>query len=859
VKNNIRLLYLFLAGFILLAGIMAVSVLLYVIYSAGTSYSLSDEEKAIISRTAQITQTQDSSSVWQKEIASGQLTLSEYVRVSFTGTKYLLEGADDKVFAKDLSGAVYGSESKSADLTKELTESSRVYVIEQMLRALNESYAPPMSEAITDKTGTRVVSFELDQSLQDEEGYGFGVRSVSGRITINGTRARTDFFIDDNLRPGQLSISEDTSGARSFSMLWDSRREDPGTHSVIVLMRTSDGRAQILTGGDVTIPSFFTLVNDSVQKGSLPSGTTDVWYQLDAADRNAYINFVNLSGDISVTLYDMYGNKIGKNDLPGTHTEVLRGILQDLPAQEGTDPYVSNFQNLFYARVQKGAANVSEGEISYLMVQSKEVAVDADKNYLAVTSDVGVVPTPIPTSAVSDEAKATPVTCRDLNANMHTYAISDLTFLPINGKLAALSFSNPDTSAPIGVYPSFAVNTDSYAYVSQAGLAGILANLTTVEGYAADVMIEQESEDKMITQTQPDKAIPVTPSKNTIRILITDFDQEVHTYYLYLLSGADTAGYDTSTLAAFPESYRSGIWLLHNLQPAYQFVPYNTGIAWADLMAAEDNKDRSLASDNTHPHWVKADSPVYDGSSWRAAKTEVVSYFLDPRNFLNPVYVFQFEKLSFDPSIHTLDGIKSMVKGSFLEATDPDYPEILLQAGREAGVSPYFLASRIIQEMGRKGESMLSKGTLPGYEGYYNFFNIGSTPDPDVENGALINGAKFSMWGSDAKAKVITPEEQALLLPWTSPDLAIRGGALWIALSYIDVGQDTLYFQKFDVINNADGLFIHQYAQNISMAYSEGARYHKAYLSQDMLASAFQFVIPVYLDMPVEFGVLPAL
>jgi len=249
---------------------------------------------------------------------------------------------------------------------------------------------------------------------------------------------------------------------------------------------------------------------------------------------------------------------------------------------------------------------------------------------------------------------------------------------------------------------------------------------------------------------------------------------------------------------------------------------------------------------------------LYDGSSWRAAKTEVVSYFLDPRNFLDPVYVFQFEKLTFDPAIHTIEGVRAMVKGSFLESTDPDYAAILLQAGSEAGISPYFLASRIIQEMGRTGESLLSKGTLPGYEGYYNFFNIGSTPDPTVENGALINGAKFAKWGSDSAAMVITPEEQLMMLPWTSPDLAIRGGARWIAASYIDLGQDTLYFQKFDVITNEDGLFIHQYAQNISMAYTEGSRYHKAYLSQDMLASAFQFLIPVYTDMPELYGTLPA-
>jgi beta-N-acetylglucosaminidase len=338
---------------------------------------------------------------------------------------------------------------------------------------------------------------------------------------------------------------------------------------------------------------------------------------------------------------------------------------------------------------------------------------------------------------------------------------------------------------------------------------------------------------------------------------VTDFDKNTHEYRLYLLSGDDQEGYDTQTLDLFPASYRNGLWLLHNLQPSYQFVPYDTGIAWSDLMAAEDHEDKNLSSGNYYPEWVKEDSPVYDAPDWMTAKTEVVAYFLDPRNFLDPVSIFQFEKLSFDPSIHTVEGIKSMVRGSFLEAREPDYASILLAAGQESGASPYFLASRIIQEMGRDGISELSSGTLPGYEGYFNFYNIGSTPDPDIENGALINGAKFAMWGRDPLLEELLDEEKALLLPWTSADLAIRGGALWIASSYIDIGQNTLYFQKFDVVANDDGLYYHQYAQNVSMAYSESIRYHRAYLSQDMLRSTFSFVIPVYLTMPEDYGYLP--
>jgi beta-N-acetylglucosaminidase len=864
-KRNIGLLYVGIAAFILLAGIAAsVFIMAAVLPPVSSSHELSSEEQGIISRTIERTESNDNISsghslqVWQKEIQTGTLSLSEFVRLSFTGTYYLLQGKDDASFAKDISFAVYGSDTKADDFASTLSSNSRIYVIEYVLNGVNESYSTSASLAVTDKVGTRVLSVKLEQPIMDEEGYAFGVRSVSGSISIEGDQARTDFYVDNNLRPGQLSIQKDVSGGQKFSMLWDTRNENSGVHSVTVLMRTSDGRGKIISGGEVTIPSFFTLVNDGVQKGSIPSGATDVWYKLDAKDRNAYINFVDLSADISATLYDMYGNRIGRNDLAGKQTEVLRGHKQDLPNQDENDPYVSKYENVFYARVQKGSTNTSSNEVTYLCVQSKEVATDSKNNYLAVTSDVGVVPTPIPTMSVSAESKKQTVTCRDLNADTLTYAMSDLTFLPINGRLASLSFTDPDTAQPVSFYPAFTAATNSYGTVSDKQLTGILSSLSCVEGYAASVSIEQESEDGVITKTSSDGKITITPSRNIVRIQVTDFDQVIHTYTLYLLSGTDKEGYDTATLSLFPQSYRNGIWLLHNLNPTYRFIPYDTGIEWTDLMAAEDKGGKNLADGSVYPNWVKNGSPLYDGNSWRAASSDVVSYFLDPRNFLDSVHVFQFEKLSFDPTVHTLDGVKAMIKGSFMESTDPDYASILLKAGSDAGISPYFLASRIIQEMGRQGDSLLSKGTLPGYEGYFNFYNIGSTPDPNVKNGALINGAKYAKWGSDAATMVITPQEQEFLLPWTSPDLAIRGGAKWIASSYVDIGQNTLYFQKFDVINNADALFSHQYAQNISMAYSEGIRYYRAYLSQNILTAAFQFIIPVYLDMPQESGILPA-
>ncbi len=816
--------------------------------------TLTSEETGIIQRASE--RTGASESVWTEKLRSGQASLDLCLRTIFTGTDYLLKGGDDENFASDLSYVLSGNETNKENLEAASSGNSRVYVIAQSLFAMNPNYAPEFLSFSSDTKGTQIEDVSLAQSLQDDEGYCFGIRKVSGTIRIKGDDARTDFYIDGDLRPGQLEISDSTEENKAFSMAWDTRKEAAGNHSVQILLRTSDGRGRILSGGDIDIPAFYTLINDGVQKGSLPASDADVWYQLDAKERNAYINFVDANGDIKVTLYDMYGNRIGTNDQTGDGPEVLRGQRQDLSASVGNDPFVGPFTNTFYARVQRGAAETFIGEIDYRMVQSKEVAVTPDGTYVAVVSAVGAVPTLVPTSPVSEDEANANVECRDLNNNQLTFKRSDLTFLPLNGQLTSLSFLLSGQSSALRIYPQFAVGTNDYAYVSPTVLDGsIRVQYTTVEGYAAKVSVVNTTESGVVPAA--DDEITPASSRNQITIRVLDFDGVEHVSNFYLLSGADSGGYDVSTLNQFPESYRSGLWLLHNLRPSYLFQPLNTGIEWADCLAAQDNKDKSLANDSTNPNWVKPDSPVYDGSGWRAAKTDVVSYFLDPRNFLTPISIFQFEKLSYDENIHTIDGVRSLVKGTFLAGTDPDYASILLQAGKEAGISPYFLSSRILQEMGRNGESKLCSGTLSGYEGYYNFYNIGSTPDPSVKDGALINGAKFAKWGKDASAMTITDDEKAILLPWTSPDLAIRGGALWIASSYVNVGQNTLYFQKFDVIQNEDGLYLHQYAQNISMAYSEGARYYTAYRSEDMLGSEFLFLIPIYQNMPDYVGVMP--
>lgn len=82
-------------------------------------------------------------------------------------------------------------------------------------------------------------------------------------------------------------------------------------------------------------------------------------------------------------------------------------------------------------------------------------------------------------------------------------------------------------------------------------------------------------------------------------------------------------------------------------------------------------------------------------------------------------------------------GISSVIKGTFMEnkkvkvtvngkEREMSYEEIILEAAKQSKMSPYSIATKIIQEVGSKGSQSVS-GTYPGYEGYYNFYNYSAS------------------------------------------------------------------------------------------------------------------------------------
>lgn len=840
-KINGRLSYIMMGVGVLVIGLISLVVFSISLFTVEIGFQLDQNERAVVNRMLEITDQKDAVGVFLKALESEQIYLDSFVQQQFTSSSYLFQQKNESDFLVDLNYVILGTR-EEAGFNEDAENKSRQSLITEAIKTAGFKHLAP---AQNERTGTKILSWELEKDIATEENFSFGIRKIGGVLSANGTELRGDVYLDGDLQSTASFFEEDDENL-NCTLLWDSREIRTGEYQSTVLLRSSDGRGVIMSDKNIVIPNFFSFVNDYVQRSHISADKDFMWFALDAQDRNAYINFVGLSGDVKVSLYDLYGNRIGVNDAWGKENETLRGRKQELDDTMLTQ-LRNESKNLFYVKVERGSSSGVKEEIDFTAVMSKEVIEVGNEGFLSVSIVSG-----------SEDQEDPELLCRDLNGDEFSYKKSDVNFLPLNGYLSSLFLKNENGEQTHSFFPAFQKNTNEYALVLSEGTDKLLLDYVGTEGYAAEYTISLTDEnDKEIKIEQDDagKILPLAKSRNKLQIAVQGFDEDESLYTIFLLSGSDSNGFDRSTMSKFPQSYWNGLWLLHSLNPNHQFEAFDTGLTWEEVLQAQEVEGRSLIDNEA---WSKPGSPVYDGSSWKAARRDVVEYFLDPRNFLDPMYVFQFEKLSFDESVHQKDGVSVMLKSSFMDTEEQDYAEYIMRAGREANASPYFLASRILQEMGPSGESMLAHGTLPGYEGYFNFYNIGSTPNTAVENGALINGARYAMWGKEPDAQVIDAEEAELMIPWDSAEKSIIGGGKWIAARYIQIGQDTLYYQKFDVIDNEDGLYQHQYATNIAMAHSEGRRYYQTYRSMDMLDSAFVFSIPVYLDMPTELAKWPS-
>lgn len=316
-------------------------------------------------------------------------------------------------------------------------------------------------------------------------------------------------------------------------------------------------------------------------------------------------------------------------------------------------------------------------------------------------------------------------------------------------------------------------------------------------------------------------------------------------------------------IESFPESYRPYLEELQKKYPNWKFTSLYTGLDWKYVIDNENIFGKNLVPKSYSDSWKNTTPGQYNvevDSGWVDCSRRAIEYTMDPRNFLNYVRIFQFEGLSYDEKSNNKDGIEKILYGTefynkivqYLDSSGntitmtSKYSDLILSAGKTSQVSSYHLASRIKQEVGPFLSHSSISGNVAGFKGLYNFYNIGATSSAEPM-GAIKNGLQYAKDGKGASQAT----KDKYLIPWNTKEKAITGGGIFIGSSYIHLGQDTLYLQKFHVTDSSGGsLFWHQYMTNVLAPYSESKSIYNGYANTGLLDESMTFIIPIYENMP---------
>ena len=387
------------------------------------------------------------------------------------------------------------------------------------------------------------------------------------------------------------------------------------------------------------------------------------------------------------------------------------------------------------------------------------------------------------------------------------------------------------------------------------------ATITTVYINGTDVRVRStpstENNNNIIEKISNTSATLLEKSGDWLKISYVKDGETRSGYVFYDPSYIDLRTYNPDAdfetkISAFPESYRNALRTLHAQYPSWEFIPDPVNTSFSDAVAAQMKNMRKQVQMSSQPiSWRSMGLGAYDWNNstwvssnggWTGASREIIAYYMDPRNFLNSKEIYMFLEQSYNSAVQNEAGVKKIISGTFLEnnytpaSGEPgggSYLKVIMQAAKESNVSPYVIASKIIQEQGTKGTSGLISGTYGGYNGYYNFFNIGAYGSTNAE--VIANGL-----------------ERAKTNGWDTRYKSILGGARFLAQNYIDNGQDTYYYQDF----NVHGGGTHQYAQAVHDAYNKGVSLAATYQSDTGFALSFS--IPVFTDMPSTASAKPA-
>lgn len=203
---------------------------------------------------------------------------------------------------------------------------------------------------------------------------------------------------------------------------------------------------------------------------------------------------------------------------------------------------------------------------------------------------------------------------------------------------------------------------------------------------------------------------------------------------------------------------------------------------------------------------------VDDREGWGTAEAADVQYYTDPSNFIGSFRdSLQFADLSSSADIDVDEVNEKVLKGmGVLEGRAQEFAE----AGRRYGVNEIYLIAHALLETGN-GKSELASGLSYKGKTVYNMYGIGAYDKCAKDCGTA----------------------RAYAEGWTSPTLAIIGGAQFIGETYIHpheknnyTAQNTLYKMRW----NPDGMVksgyaTHQYATDIGWAFKQTSKMNELY------------------------------
>ena len=313
----------------------------------------------------------------------------------------------------------------------------------------------------------------------------------------------------------------------------------------------------------------------------------------------------------------------------------------------------------------------------------------------------------------------------------------------------------------------------------------------------------------------------------------------------------------------FDRSYCQYLYHLHSKYPNWEFKADVLEYTLDEATAEEEGKV-VLQTKNSN-YWLNG---KYIEGDYYYINQAVIASFMDPRNSLYESLIFQFLDLESSKNISNDSALKKIAGSGNLSK----YFDEFEKAAVTVSINPVHIMARSEQEGANKSNygaitglytTSTGRKSAQGYslDGYYNFYNIGSYTDSNYDytvqrglayaagflesNSCIVKNSNGKYEYSASKCGQLSYNR-----PWNTPEKAIIGGAEFIANDYVRKGQDTLYYQKFNVSTYSSYTdFSHQYMTNIHAPVNEGGRIYEAYKAGNLLNSKFTFIIPVYKNM----------